>query len=77
MDSVFINYFGNKKTYTTKGAKRTSYEDIPNLRADVIFEELLQNKSFIAEANEAKKNLLRNPKKFLSLSSKYEKYIKK
>lgn len=77
MNQTPISYFGVKNTYDYKAVKRTSLDDMPNVVADVIFDELISNKTFIKEAKEARKKLLKNPKKFPNLSLKHKSFIEK
>lgn len=70
MNPTFINYFGVKNTYNFRAVERTSLDNIPDIRADVIFDELMNNKTFIKEAKEARRRLLKNPDEFPKLSFK-------
>lgn len=76
MNPTPIKYFGDKTTYP-RMVKDISLEDVSNIEADVVFEELINNEIFIAEAKQARKGIVKNPDRYPDLSSKYSNLIKK
>ncbi|OGH16230.1 MAG: hypothetical protein A3C22_02990 [Candidatus Levybacteria bacterium RIFCSPHIGHO2_02_FULL_37_10] len=76
MNPTPTKYYGIQRNYP-KIVKEISSEEGEAILADVIFDELLQNKVFISEARKARKGLIKNPDKYPNLSLKYHNYIKK
>ncbi len=69
-------YYGDKSSYP-RLIKDISANTLPNMLVDVVFEELVENKVFIAEAKMARKGVIHDISKYPNLSLKYSKYIKK
>jgi len=76
MNPTPIKYFGDKTTYP-RMIKDISSEDVSSIEADVVFEELINNETFIAEAKQARKGVTNNPDKYPNLSLKYSNLLKK
>lgn len=77
MNPTPTKYFGDAKTYNPKTNIPESYQEMPNYLADVIFEELLNNKAFLLEAKEAMSKLVKDPKQYPNLSVRYKNFIEK
>ncbi len=76
MNPTPIKYFGDQTTYP-RMIKDISLEDVSNIEADVVFEELINNRKFIKEAKRARKDVINNPNKYPNLSLKYSNLLKK
>jgi len=64
-------YFGIQSNYP-KIVGTVSSDEGRNILADVIFEELMENKVFIEEAKVARKKLIKNPEELPNLTLKYK-----
>lgn len=76
MNPTPIKYFGDKTTYP-RMIKDIFSEDISGIEADVVFEELINNETFISEAKQARKGVRNSPDKYPNLSLKYSNLLKK
>lgn len=76
MNPTPIKYFGDKTTYP-RMVKDINLEDVSKIEVDVVFEELMNNEIFIAEAKQARKGIAKNPDLYPNLSLKYSNLIKK
>lgn len=72
--TTLTKYFGVPSSYPNI-TKQTSSDEGERIRADVIFEELVNNKVFIRESEEAIMGVSKNPDKFPNLSLKYKKIL--
>ena len=72
--TTLTKYFGIPSSYP-KITKQTSSEEGESIRAEVIFEELVNNEVFIRESEEAITEVTKNPDKFPNLSLKYKKLL--
>lgn len=70
-------YFGEEKNYKPKANIPESYDEFFNCLADVIFEELVNDKRFIEEADKAISKVVRDPNKLPNISVKYKKLFDK
>lgn len=77
MDSISpTQYFGVKDSYP-KIVNESLSDEIKNIYMDVVFDELIENKSFKKEAQLARKRVIKNPSSFPNLSLKYKGFFKK
>ena len=76
MNPTASQYYGSQSDYP-KMVRFVSSDEGQNIQADVIFEELMENKVFIKEAKEARKGLIKNPKRYPNLTLKYKSLIEK
>lgn len=76
MDPTPTKYFGIQSNYP-KIIREASSNEGKNILADVIFEELMENRAFIKEANEARRGLVKNPNKYPNLTLKYKSLLKR
>ena len=76
MDPTPTKYFGIQSNYP-KIVRTTSSDEGQNILADVVFEELMENKVFINEAKKARKGLIKAPDKYPNLTLKYKDFLKK
>ena len=75
MISTITGYYGTQTDYP-KIVRDVSSDEGENILADVIFEELIENKVFISEAQNAKKGLIKDADNYPNLTVKYQKYLK-
>lgn len=76
MNPTPTKYYGIQSHYP-KIVRTASAQKGKNIFIDVIFEELLENATFLNEAKKARRKLTRNLKKFPNLSLKYKSFLKK
>lgn len=76
MITTISKYFGIQSNYP-KIVRTIRSDEEGDILADVIFEELMENKVFIKEAKNARKGLIENPNKYPNLTLKYNRFLEK
>ncbi len=72
---TITKYYGAQADYP-KIARYASSDEWEAILADVVFEELINNKVFISEAQKANRDVIKNPQKYPNLTVKYQNYLK-